>query len=138
MEKFPGFWEHLSMVLCVLREARAKKSSATSIWLDIANACWSILHKLIFFAPRRYGIPNQQIQQILESYYVGIFSKCFSESATSSWHRHEHRIFAGCTISIILFLAGLNVILEYYLHTNVSKFVINDNPLLQYDLSWMT
>ena len=138
MEKFPGCWEHLSMVLCVLREARTKKSSATSIWLDIANACWSILHILIFYAPRRYGILKQWIQQIVESYYAGIFSKCFSESTTSSWHRHERRIFAGCTISIILFLAVMNVILEYYLHTNVSKFVINNNPPLQYELSWMT
>ena len=87
MEKVPGCWEHLSMVWSVLKEARAKKSSAASIWLDIANAYGSISHKLISFPLRRYGIPNQWIQ-IVESNYVGIFSKSFSELTTSSWHRH--------------------------------------------------
>ena len=126
MEKV-GCCEHLSMVSSVLKEARAKKSSAASIWLDIANAHGSIPHKLIFFVLWRYGIPNQWIK-IGQSYYVGIFiSKSFSESATSSCHTHG--IFAVCTISIILFLADMNVILEYCLHTNVPRFVINNNPL---------
>ena len=129
MEKVPGCWEHLSMVWSVLKEARAKKLSPASIWLDIANAYGSIPYKLIFFGLQRYGIPNQWIQ-IVEFYYVGIFSKSFSESATSSWHRHQHGIFAGCTISIILFLAGMNEILEYSLHTKVPNFVISNNPLL--------
>ena len=30
---------------------------------------------------------------------------------------------------MILFLAGINVILQYSLHTNVPRFVINNNPL---------
>ena len=111
------------MVWSVLKEARAKKSSAASIWLGIANAYESVPHKLIFFTLQRYRILNQWIQ-IVESYYAGIFSKSFSESATSSWHRHQREIFAGCTISIILILAGVNVILEYSLHTNVPRFVI--------------
>ena len=111
-----------------VRYCRSKKSSAPSIWLDIANVYGSILHELIFFTLRRYGIPNKWIQ-IVESYYVWIFSKSFSKSTTSSWHRHERGIFAGCTISIILFLAGINVILEYSLPTNVRKCVINNNQL---------
>ena len=49
--------------------------------------------------------------------------------ATSSWHRHQRGIFAGCTVSIILFLAGMNVLLEYSLHPNFPRFVINRNPL---------
>ena len=49
--------------------------------------------------------------------------------ATSSWHRHQRGIFAGCTVSIILFLAGMNVLLEYSVHPNFPSFVINDNPL---------
>ena len=117
------------MVWSVLKEARAKKLlAASSIWLDIANAYRSIPHKLIFFALQRYGILNQWTK-VVKSYYVGIFSKSFSETATSAWHRHQCGIFAGCTISVILFLAGMNVILEYSLHTNVPRFVINNNPL---------
>ena len=57
------------------------------------------------------------------------FIKSFSGSATSSWHRHQHGIIASCAISINLLFAGMNVILEYSLHTNVPKFVINNNPL---------
>ena len=83
MEKVPGCWEHLSMFWSVLEEARVKKSLAVAIWLDIANANGSVPHKLIFFALWRYGILNQWIQ-IIELNHVGIFSKSFSESTTSS------------------------------------------------------
>ena len=127
MEKVLGCWEHSSMVWSVLKEARSKKSSAASIWLDIANTYGSIAHKLIFFGLWRYGIPNKWIQ-IVESYFAGIFIKSFSGSAASSWHRHQRGIIASCTISINLFYAGMNVALEYSLHTNVPKFVINNNP----------
>ena len=127
MEKVLGCWEHLSMVWSVLKGARSKKSSAASIWLDIANTYGSIAHKLIFFGLWRYGIPNKWIQ-IVESYFAEIFIKSFSGSAASSWHRHQRGIIASCTISINLFYAGMNVVLEYSLHTNVPKFVINNNP----------
>ena len=47
MEKVPGWWEHLFMVWHALKEARTQKSTLATIWLDIANAHGSILHKLI-------------------------------------------------------------------------------------------
>ena len=100
------------MVWHAVKEARAKKANLAVIWLDIGNAYGSIPHKLIVFALHRYGVSPQWIR-LIETYYEGIFSKSFSESATSAWHRHQQRIFAGCTLSIILFLAGMNIILEY-------------------------
>ena len=42
---------------------------------------------------------------------------------------NQHGIFAGCTISIIWFSAGTNVILEYSLQVQVAKFVIKNNSL---------
>ena len=99
MEKVPGCWEHLSMVWHALKEARTHKSTLATIWLDIANAYGSIPHKLIIFALRRYGVSPQWIR-LVENYYKGIFSKSFSESATSAWHRHHRGIFAGSTLSI--------------------------------------
>ena len=125
MEKIPGCWEHRSMVWHVLKEARAQKPNLATIWLDIANTYGSIPHKLI------------------ETYYKGIFSKLFSESATSAWHRHQRGIFAGCTLSIILFLAGMNIILEYSMQVGVPKFTTNNTtlPLLRAfmdDLSLMS
>ena len=142
IEKIPGCWEHLSMVWHALKEARVKKSNLAVIWLDIANAYGSIPHKLIVFALHRYGVSPQWIR-LIETYYEGIFSKSFSESATSAWHRHQRGIFAGCTLSIILFLAGMNIILEYSMQTSVPKFTTNNTtlPLLRAfmdDLSLMT
>ena len=128
MEKIPGCWEHLSMVWYALKETRAQNSNLAIIWLDIANAYGSIPHKLIAFALHRYGVSPQWIR-LIETYYKGIFSKSFSESATSAWHRHQQGIFAGCTLSIILFLAGMNVILEYSMQARVPKFTTNNTTL---------
>ena len=132
MEKIPGCWEHLSMVWHALKEAKAQKSNLAVIWLDIANAYGSIPHKLIIFALHRYGVSPQWIK-LIETYYNGIFSKSFSQSATSSWHRHQQGIFAGCTLSIILFLAGMNIILEYSMQARVPQFTTNNTvlPLLR-------
>ena len=142
MEKIPGCWEHLSMVWHALKEARAQKSNLAVIWLDIANAYGSIPHKLIVFALHRYGVTLQWIR-LIETYYKGIFSKSFSQSATSSWHRHQRGIFVGCTLSIILFLAGMNIILEYSIQARVPQFTTNNTVLpfrraFMHDLSLMS
>ena len=47
MKKAPGSWEHISMVWAALKEAKSKKVSLATIWLDITNACGSIPHKLL-------------------------------------------------------------------------------------------
>ena len=142
MEKIPECWDHLSMVWHALKEARVQKSNLAVIWLDIANAYGSIPQKLIVFALHRNGISPQWIR-LIETYYKGIFSKSFSQSATSSWHRHQRGIFAGCTLSIILFLAGMNIILEYSMQARVPQFTTNNTvlPLLRAfmnDLSLMS
>lgn len=122
MEKVPGCWEHMSMVWAALKEARVNKSDLATIWLDIANAFPSIPHNLIFFALERYGVAPSWIS-FIKTYYIGIYSKSFSLSSPSNWHRHMRGIFAGCTLSIILFLAGINIILEYTLLSDASNFV---------------
>ena len=106
MEKVPGCWEHISMVLAALKEAKSKNLSLAAIWLDIANAYGSIPHKLIIFALHQYGVSPKRIH-LIEMYYSEIFSKSFTQEAPSSWHKHQRGIFAGCT----LFLAGMNIIL---------------------------
>ena len=113
-----------------LKEARAKNSNLTVIWLDIANAYGSIPHKLIVFPLNRYGVSPQWIR-LTKTYYEGIFSKSFSESASSAWHRHQRGIFASCTLSIILFVAGMKIILEYSMQIRVPKFTTNNTTLLR-------
>ena len=71
------------MVWHALKEARTHKSTLATIWLVIANAYGSIPHKLIIFVLRRYDVSPQQIR-LVENYYERIFSKSFSESATSA------------------------------------------------------
>ena len=135
MEKIPGCWEHLSMAWHALKEARAKNSNLTVIWLDIANAYGSIPHKLIVFPLNRYGVSPQWIR-LTKTYYEGIFSKSFSESASSAWHRHQRGIFASCTLSIILFVAGMKIILEYSMQIIVPNLPRTIPPY--FVLSWKT
>ena len=131
MEKVPGCWEHLSMVWHDLKEARIHKSNLGTIWLGIANAYSSTPHKFISFDLCRYGVSPKWIR-LVENYCKRIFSKSFSESATSAWHWNHQEIFAGRTLSIILFLAGVNIILEYSVQVKVPLFTISniEFPLL--------
>ena len=116
------------MVWHALKEARAKKPNLAVIWLNIANAYGFIPQKLIVFVLHRYGVSPQSIR-LIETYYEGIFGKSFSESATGASHRHQWGICEGCTLSIILFLAGMNIILEYSMHAQVPKFTTNNTTL---------
>ena len=115
MEKVPGCWEHMSMVWSALKDARSDKLDLATI----SNAYGSIPHRVIFFMLKRYGVPQHWIS-FIKNYYVGIYSKSFSEHAPSNWHKHMRGIFAGCTLSIILFLALFWNILYYLLHPALS------------------
>ncbi|XP_057296267.1 uncharacterized protein LOC130625225 [Hydractinia symbiolongicarpus] len=112
MEKVPGCWEHMSLVWAALRDAKSKKNALSAIWLDVANAYPTIPHKLIFMALRRYGVSESWIR-VINAYYGSLWSKSISFTASSSWHQHFRVIFIECTLSIILFLAAINVIIKY-------------------------
>ena len=137
VENTPGCWKDLSMIWHALKKARTQKFNLTTIWLLIANAHGSIPFKLIVFALLRYYVSPQCIR-LLESYYKGIFRKSFSDSVTSAWHRHQWGIFVGCILVIILFLAGMNIILEYSMQAKVPIFTINNTALPYNVFSWMT
>ena len=62
---------------------------------------------------------------MLKNYYAGIHRKYFSEFDPSDWHQHQRGIFARCTLSIILFLARINIIIEYTLVTSAPSFVMS-------------
>ena len=132
MEKVPGCWEHISVVWAALKEAKSKQLSLATIWLDIANAYGSIQHKLIIFALHLYGV-SQKWVHLIKTHYSGIFSKSFSQEAPISWHMHQRRIFTGSTLSLILFLADMNTILEYCLVATTPQFHLNNilMPLLR-------
>ena len=83
-------------------------------WLDVANAYGSVPYRLIYFALKRYDVSEKWIK-IIQQYYGGIWSKCFQEISPSSWHHHQRGILICCTVSIVLFLAAINVIIEFTL-----------------------
>ena len=112
MEKVSGCWEHMFVVWDVLKQSKLNKVNVAAVWLDIANEYGSVPHQLIFAALEHYGVHPSWIK-IIRSYYSGIYCCSFSSNAASGWHQHFRGIFAGCTISIILFLAAMNVIIEY-------------------------
>ena len=94
-----------------LKTAKSNKTSIITGWLD-ANVYGSIPHQLIFYSLKCYGI-NPTWIDLLTSYYNGLWSKSFSTKATSGWQKHFRGIFTRCSVSIILFLAGMNVFLEF-------------------------
>ena len=59
MANIPGCWEHMSVVWDQLKTNKADHSNVSAIWLDIANAYGSVPHQLLFFALRRYGVPEK-------------------------------------------------------------------------------
>ena len=129
MEGIPGCWEHMAMLWDTLKESITNKNSVSTIWLDVANAYGSIPHQLIFLALKRYGLPDHWIN-IIRHYYGGLWSKANSKGAKSNWHQHMRGIFAGCTISIILFLAGFNVLIEYILLADVQAYITSSRTAL--------
>ena len=121
IEGTPGCREHTQSVWNTLKDARQRKQSVSSIWLDIQNAYGSLPHKLIFFALERYGVPKHW-SNLVKKYYEGLWSRSVSSTAPSSWHRHQRGIFQGCTISVTLFLISMNVILEYIKQVEVKAY----------------
>ena len=88
MERVTGCWEHMSVVWNELKSSKKENLDLSAIWLDIANAYGSVPHQLIFFALRRYGVPENTIS-LIEKYYSGLWSASLSDSAPSSWHLHQ-------------------------------------------------
>ena len=56
----------MSVVRDKLKSRRGEKSNIAAIWLDIANTYGSIPHQLLFFALRRYDIPEHWVSLFME------------------------------------------------------------------------
>ena len=129
IRNMPGCWEHTSMVWNALRDARSSKKALVVLWLDLANAYGSVPHKLIEFALKRYKVPQVWIDLILD-YYNGLWGRSGSNNIKSEWTRYEKGIFAGCTLSVILFLLAFNVIIEYVeCGPSDDKYILNGKAI---------
>ena len=119
-----------------LKDARQRRSSITTIWLDLENAFGSVPHQLILFALRRYGVPEEWVT-LIRFYYDGLWGRTTAGSVTSDWHKYEKGIFAGCTISVILFLAAFNVILEFVNQPKYPRYLLESGCGMQVSRAFM-
>ena len=108
---FSGCVEHTSALSQLLRETRINHDDLTVVWLDLANAYGSIPHQLIEVALRHYHIPDH-IHKLIKSYLGNIQLRFTTDNYTTSWLRLEKGIITGCTISVILFVMGMNLIIK--------------------------
>ena len=126
----PGCVEHTAMVWTALKDAKKYNKDVVALWLDLANAYGSVPHKLIIFALRRYGVPQEWIDLIVD-YYWGLWGRSSCKSSKSEWFQYQRGIFAGCTISVILFLVAFNIFLEYIKLGNPDPYILQSGALLE-------
>ena len=77
----------------------------------MAKAYPSVPHQLIFKALDHYHIPPEVVR-LVEKHLGGLKMRFSSGRITMSWKRFERGIMAGCTVSVILFVAAMNILLE--------------------------
>ena len=65
------------------------------------------------------------------AYYDGLWGRSSSLGVFSSWCRYENGIFAGCPISVILFLAAFNVLIEYVGDGDMRKYVMSNGNSIE-------
>ena len=108
---FPGCWEHNSMITQLLKEAKEKRGNITLVWLDLANAYGSVPHSLVMLALQKYHVPGK-VQDILKNYLDKLSFRFTTNSFTTNWQRLEKGIITGCTISVIVFIAAINIMIK--------------------------
>ncbi|XP_078587744.1 uncharacterized protein LOC144868686 [Branchiostoma floridae x Branchiostoma japonicum] len=108
---FSGCLEHTGVLSQMIREAKVNGSDLTVVWLDLANAYGSIPHALIQVALDHYHIPAR-VKGMISSYFGGIQMRFKTAQFTTQWQKLEKGIVTGCTISPILFIMGMNLIID--------------------------
>ena len=106
-----GCVEHTSVLTQIIREAKEMKGELAVIWLDLANAYGSMPHKLVQLTLQRYHVP-EKIRQLLESYFDRLELRFTVQNFTTAWQRLEVGIVTGCTVSVILFSAAMNLMVK--------------------------
>ena len=79
--------------------------------MDLANAYKSIPHQLIPAALKHYYVPVHASKLTL-TYYSNVNLQFSSQNFTTEWIALEKGIVTDCTISVILFVMGMNMILK--------------------------
>ena len=91
-----------------MREANVSKGELAVIWLDLANAYGTVPHKLVELTLERYHAPGKT-RALLKDYFDNLLLRFTVKDFTTAWQRLEVGIVTGCTISVILFSAAMNM-----------------------------
>ena len=106
-----GCIEHTSVITQIIKEARQNKGELAVIWLDLANAYGTIPHKLVDLTLARYHVP-EKFRSLIQDYYARFNMRFTVNGYTTALQRLEIGIITGCTISVIIFAAAVNLLLK--------------------------
>ncbi|XP_052223957.1 uncharacterized protein LOC127839609 [Dreissena polymorpha] len=95
----------------LISEAKKGRKDLTVVWLDFANAYGSIPHQLIYTALRHYHVDGH-IQKIITRYRDGIKLRLTVGDQLTRWQKLEKGIVTGCTVSVVLFIMGMNLLIN--------------------------
>ncbi|XP_061185889.1 uncharacterized protein LOC133193994 [Saccostrea echinata] len=106
-----GCIEHTSVLTQIIRETRESKGELAVVWLDLANAYGTVPHKLVELTLERYHVP-EKTRAVLKDYFDHLQLRFTVQDYTTAWQRLEIGKVTGCTISVILFSAAMNMIVK--------------------------
>lgn len=99
--RYSGCLKHTAAISQLLKEAKSNKKTLCIIWLDLAKAHPSVPHQLI---RKVVSLKLVHMDALRMMFTMG--------SITIKWQRLELGIMAGCTISMVLFIAAMNLLLR--------------------------
>ena len=97
----------------IFKDKKVNKKDLTVVWLDLTNAYGTIPHTLIEESPKHYHTCiSKHFRGIIRSYFGGINLQFTTNRFTTTWQPLQKGIVTGCTISVILFVMGMNMIIK--------------------------
>ncbi|XP_035691401.1 uncharacterized protein LOC118426238 [Branchiostoma floridae] len=108
---FSGCLEHTSILTQLIQEAKTEKKDLSVVWLDLENAYGSVPHQLIKMALNKCHVP-QQACRVISQYLDGLQIRFTVNGNTTAWQSLQRGIITGCTISVILFVAAMNLVMK--------------------------
>jgi len=81
------------------------------VWVDLANAYWSVPHSVIEYAMRHYWVP-ERLRKIVQECYHKFVMRFSSKSFITDWQSLDVGIPMGCTISPLLFALVIEMVIQ--------------------------
>ncbi len=138
-EEVPGYsscLEHRAVISQLINDAKSNNNTLSVVWLDLTKAYPSVPHRLIRKALDHYRVPSAIVELVM-AHMDALQMRFTVGSVTTKWQRLEKGIMTGCTISVALFIAAMNLLLKAGgMHCRGRKQMTSRNTALV-ELSWM-